>query len=179
MVAWQTGTAQQARPEGNEIRSAQLGDRDMFVKAISGYDSAVFRLAWSFTQSASDAMQIYETTFTTAYRLMPSYNNDSFLIWVFRIATQCCLAYASGPRRASSWESAQGPGDARIPARLRQAVMQLSARDRLVFVLRHELQFKTATIARMLSTDEHAVQTSLTRAFLMLRNAAKAIGIRQ
>ena len=126
-------------------------------------------------------MQIYETAFTTAYRLMPSYSStDSFLIWLFRIATQCCLAYASVPRRTgAAWQGGEGPDDTRIPSRLRQAMMQLSARDRLVFVLRHELQFKTATIARMLNADENLVQTSLTRAFVMLRIAAKGIGTRQ
>jgi len=161
----------------SELLGAQLGDRDTFVRIIAGYDATVFRLAWNFTQSASAATDIYQAVFTTAYKLLPSYKGeDSFLIWLFRIATRACLAYGSARPGAIT---ADGPDDARIPIRLRQSLMQLPPRDRLVFIMRHELQFKAATIARMLSTDEHTVQCSLTRAFLMLRAAARGIATRQ
>jgi RNA polymerase sigma-70 factor, ECF subfamily len=166
------------RDDSAAIRSAQLGDRDTFVQLIAAYDATVFRLAWNFTQSASAATDIYEAVFTTAYRLLPSYKGEeSFLVWLFRIATRCCLTYRS-PLRSMVHDVA-GPDESRIPIRLRQALMQLTVRDRLVFILRHELQFKAATIARMLSTDEHTVQCSLTRAFLLLRTAARGIATRQ
>jgi RNA polymerase sigma-70 factor, ECF subfamily len=171
--------ADDAPADSNAIRDAQLGNRETFVRLISSYDTAVFRLAWNFTQSAGDAAEIYEQVFTAAYRLLPSYSGkDSFLVWLFRIATGCCLAYSPKPGARNSWPGG-APDDARIPLRLQQAMMQLSPRDRLVFVLRHELQFKSATIARMLDTPESMVQSALTRAFFMLRTAAQAIGIRQ
>lgn len=161
--------------------SESLADRDAFVRIIAGYDATVFRLAWNFTQSASAATDIYQTVFTTAYKLLPSYTaEESFLIWIFRIATRTCLAYGGArPGAIPADEPGFSPNDARIPIRLRQSLMQLPARDRLVFIMRHELQFKAATIARMLATDEHAVQCSLTRAFLMLRSAARGIATRQ
>ena len=172
-----TPSTNDVRDDSAAIRSAQLGDRDTFVRIIAAYDATVFRLAWNFTQSPSAATDIYETVFTTAYRLLPSYKGEeSFLVWLFRIATRCCLAYR--PLRPTV-PGVAGPDESRIPIRLRQALMQLTARDRLVFILRHELQFKAATIARMLSTDEHTVQCSLTRAFLMLRTAARGIATRQ
>jgi RNA polymerase sigma factor (sigma-70 family) len=192
MIGWHDGPRGRAHDDAEALRAAQLGDRDIFVQIIASYDALVFRLAWNFTQSLSAATEIYEAVFTTAYRLLPSYNGgDSFLIWLFRIATRCCLAYvsaATASRRVRAWwpgdEAGLGPArlspeDARIPVRLRQAMMQLDGRDRLVFILRHELQFKTTTIARMIDAPEHSVQTSLSRAFLMLRNAARAIGTRQ
>lgn len=180
-MGWHGAPQGHAATDADAIRVAQRGDRDTFVQLIAGYDAIVFRLAWNHTQSAAAASDIYETVFTTAYRLLPSYTGeDSFLIWLFRIATRCCLAYS--PRSAAprnSWPGESGPDDARIPIRLRQALMQLSARDRLVFILRHEMQFKTATIARMLDADDSAVHVSLTRAFLMLRGAARGIATRQ
>jgi DNA-directed RNA polymerase specialized sigma24 family protein len=202
MIGWHDGPRGRAHDDDAALRAAQLGDPDTFVQIIASYDALVFRLAWNFTQSLSAATEIYEAVFTTAYRLLPSYTSgDSFLIWIFRIATRCSLAYVSGPtasRRVRAWwpgddtglgpngmgaaglgPAGLGPDAARIPVRLRQALMQLDRRDRLVFILRHELQFKTATIARMIDAPEHSVQTSLTRAFLMLRNAARAIGTRQ
>ena len=178
MIGWQGGASHSTTDDAAAIRSAQLGDRDTFVRIISAYDSMVFRLAWNYTQSAAAATDIYETVFTTAYRLLPSYRGEeTFLVWLFRIATRCCLAYKPGRREAI--DSANCPDDARTPIRLRQSLLQLTARDRLVFVLRHELQFKAATISRMLDTDEHTVQTSLTRGFVLLRMAAKGIATRQ
>jgi len=178
MIGWQGGASHSTTDDAAAIRSAQLGDRDTFVRIISAYDSMVFRLAWNYTQSAAAATDIYETVFTTAYRLLPSYRGEeTFLVWLFRIATRCCLAYKPGRREAM--DVVNGPDDARTPIRLRQSLMQLTSRDRLVFVLRHELQFKAATISRMLDTDECAVQSSLTRAFVMLRMAAKGIATRQ
>jgi RNA polymerase sigma-70 factor (ECF subfamily) len=188
MVGWQSGQADHASHDLAALRAAQLGDRDTFVQVIAAYDATVFRLAWNYTQSASAATDIYEAVFTTAYRLLPSYSGqESFLIWLFRIAARCCLAYRSSARTLPDLSAPLGvnvpgvnmPIDARIPIRLRQSLMQLPARDRLVFILRHELQFKTATIARMLDSDEHTVQSCLTRAFLMLRTAAYRIGTRQ
>jgi RNA polymerase sigma factor (sigma-70 family) len=183
MVGLQGDAPNHARSNLDIVRSAQLGDRDSFVRMITAYDAAVFRLGWNFTQSATAATEIYETVFTTAYRLLPSYaEGDSFLIWLFRIATRSCLAHSAVAQRgrgAKALVPGEGPDDARIPSRLRQAMLQLTARDRLVFILRHELQFKAATIARILDADEHSIHAALNRAFCTLRIAAQGIGIRQ
>ncbi len=180
------------------VRRAQQGDIPAFEELVRHYDRTVLRLAMHLTDSSEDAQDIYQEAFLRAYRNIGRFRFEcSFYTWIYRIVTNLCCdhlrrkqlrdryAYSepySGDNddredtildRAADSRAGTSPEKAALNGELRQRILwalnKLSARERMVFELRHYEGLKLQTVAAILSTTENTVKNTLFRATHKLR----------
>jgi len=178
------------------IRAAQEGDQDAFGQLVRAYDKSVLRLAMNLLRSPEDAQDVYQEAFLRVYRNLKSFRFDcSFHTWLYRIVTNLCLDHMrkrkvrreessqveglDGPvDRMDSFQESRADGDPQrslFSGELRQginkALSELTARERMVFELRHYQGMKLRDIGEALGTTEEAAKNCLFRATQKMRVA--------
>jgi len=178
------------------IRAAQQGDQDAFGQLVRAYDKSVLRLAMNLLRSPEDAQDVYQEAFMRVYRNLNTFRFDCrFHTWLYRIVTNLCLDHmrkrkvrreesshvegADGPiDRADTLQETRVDGDPQrslFSGELRQgihkALGQLTARERMVFELRHYQGLKLRNIGEILGTTEEAAKNCLFRATQKMRVA--------
>jgi RNA polymerase sigma-70 factor, ECF subfamily len=178
------------------IRAAQAGDQDAFEQLVRAYDQSVLRLALNLLRSAEDAHDVYQETFLRVYRSLSTFRFDcSFHTWIYRIATNLCLDLLrkrkvrkeeatvvdtpGGPvDRADSLEEGRADGDPQrrllsteMGARIRKVLGDMTARERMVFEMRHYQGMRLRAIGDVLGTSEEAAKNCLFRATQKMRAA--------
>ena len=179
------------------IREAQRGNRVAFEELVRQYDRAVLRLALHLTGSEQDAQDIYQEAFLKAYRNVGNFRFEcSFYTWIYRIVTNLCLDHLR-KRSVRKEDSAVGSdaegnefnlldqtADGRPGAdperdlmrrelgnRIGRALERLTARERMVFELKHYHGLKLRTIGEVLKTTEETAKNTLFRATQKLRGS--------
>ena len=178
------------------IRAAQEGDQDAFGQLVRAYDKSVLRLAMNLLHSPEDAQDVYQEAFLRVYRNLNSFRFDcSFHTWLYRIVTNLCLDHMrkrkvrreessqveglDGPvDRMDTFQESRADGDPQrslFSGELRQgsnkALSELTARERMVFELRHYQGMKLRDIGEALGTTEEAAKNCLFRATQKMRVA--------
>jgi RNA polymerase sigma-70 factor, ECF subfamily len=177
------------------IRQAQRGDRVAFEALVRQYDQPVLRLAVHLTGSESDAQDIYQEAFLKAYRHIGNFRFEcSFYTWIYRIVANLCLdhirrrqtrkedAHVVTDSRGEEFDLLNNVADKRSHAdperdlmrrelgkKIGHALEKLSARERMVFELKHYQGLKLRTIGEMLNTTEETAKNTLFRATQKLR----------
>jgi len=193
------------------ISDAQRGCKAAFETLVRRYDQAILRLALRLTGSEQDAQDIYQDAFLKAYRNIGRFRSESsFYTWMHRIVTNLCMdrlrnkhfqretgsiTVGADGHISDLFDHVAAPHTQSDPERqvlgkelarhIRIALKKLTARERLVFQLRHYDALKLRTIGDMLNTSEETAKNTLFRATHKLRkylahvdvslsNAAKA-----
>ena len=176
------------------IRSSRDGNMDAFEELVRRYDKQVLTIAAGYVQNADDAKDIYQEVFIRVYRSLPKFQMRSeFSTWLFRITTNVCLTHRSRSKRhvhasldqqvndddgqphalKETIPDRSGETDAsersEISGRITQALEKLSARQRLVFTLRHYEGYKVKEIAHMTACKEGTVKRYLFEATARVR----------
>jgi RNA polymerase sigma-70 factor (ECF subfamily) len=170
------------------IQAAQAGNKAALRELFEQNRRRIFGLAYQYTKNAEDAEDILQETFIKAFRSLASYRIEregGFGAWLFRIGVNASIDYLRRhkARRAEAGEAALSA----VPAhgsdvdpeetrrlnewreRIRASLDSLSAKQRMVFLLRHENQFSIREIAHELRCTEGSVKTHLFRAVAALR----------
>jgi RNA polymerase sigma-70 factor (ECF subfamily) len=178
------------------IRAAQAGDQDAFGQLVRAYDQSVLRLAMNLLRSPEDAQDVYQEAFLRVYRNLNSFRFDcSFHTWLYRIVTNLCLDHIRKRKvrkeESSLLEGTDGPVDrmdtfqesraesdpqrtlfsGQLQQRIQKVLGDLTARERMVFELRHYQGLKLRNIAEILGTTEEAAKNCLFRATQKMRVA--------
>jgi len=178
------------------IRAAQEGDQDAFGQLVRAYDQSVLRLAMNLLRSTEDAQDVYQEAFLRVFRNLKSFRFDcSFHTWLYRIVTNLCLDQlrkrkvrkeesseiegADGPvERMDTFQESRAEADpqrsllaGQLRERVKQALSGLTARERMVFELRHYQGLKLRNIGEILGTSEEAAKNCLFRATQKMRVA--------
>ena len=178
------------------IRAAQEGDQDAFGQLVRAYDQSVLRLAMNLLRSPEDAQDVYQEAFLRVYRNLNHFRFDcSFHTWLYRIVTNLCLDQMRKRKvrkeESSEMEGSDGPVDrmdrfqesrpegdpqrsmftGQLRQRIEEALHQLTARERMVFELRHYQGLKLRNIGEILGTTEEAAKNCLFRATQKMRIA--------
>ncbi|HEY1799615.1 MAG TPA: sigma-70 family RNA polymerase sigma factor [Terriglobales bacterium] len=179
------------------VREAQRGDRAAFEELVRQYDHAVLRLAMHLTGSEHEAQDIYQDAFLKAYKNIGSFRFEcSFYTWIYRIVTNLCLdhlrrkqvrkedAPVAVDSEGQPYDVLEQVPDGRAGANPERDLMrrelgkhigsaldQLSAKERMVFELRHYHGMKLRTVGEMLNTTEETAKNTLFRATQKLRGA--------
>ena len=179
------------------VRKAQEGDRLAFEELVRRYDREVLRLAINLVHRAEDARDIYQESFLRVYRNLHRFRFEcSFYTWLYRITTNVALDFL---RRRTSHKEDQAPvlpdepeGSTRdffdrqaemsaasnpersvlgqeLGQKIQEAMKTLSARERMVFEMKHYQGLRLRAIGDLLGTSEETVKNSLFRATRKLR----------
>jgi len=175
------------------IRQAQGGDRFAFDALVHLYDKDVLRLALKVVRSPDEAADLYQEAFLKVYRSLARFRfESSFSTWIYRVVMNVCLDHL---RRQKSRSEVQPPAteegeseyfhrlpddnpgfdperalrSREIDARLQEALDRLTARERLVFELKHYQGLKLRAIGHLCGTSEETAKNCLFRATQKLR----------
>jgi RNA polymerase sigma-70 factor, ECF subfamily len=147
------------------------------------------------TGSEQDAQDIYQDAFLKAYKNIAKFRSESsFYTWMHRIVTNVCMdrlrskqslretsAVVTTPdgRESDLFEHIADPHSRCDPERqafrqelsrhIRIALKKLTARERIVFQLKHFEGLKLRNIGEMLNTSEETAKNTLFRATHKLR----------
>ena len=134
-------------------------------EVMGRYQTMVFRLAYSYTRSRSDAQDLCQEVFLRYFCSRPPFASEEHRrAWLLRVTANRCKTHLT-----SWWVRRTVPLDDRIPMpepeplALDEALRQLAEKDRLVIHLFYYEECSTQEIARMMRTTEGAVRTRLTR----------------
>ena len=135
-------------------------------EVMGRYQTMVFRLAYSYTRSRSDAQDMCQEVFLRYFCSRPPFASEEHRrAWLLRVTVNRCKTHLT-----SWWIRRTVPLDDRIPIpepeplALDEALRQLAEKDRLVIHLFYYEECSTREIARMMRTTAGAVRTRLTRA---------------
>ncbi|MBE0556256.1 MAG: sigma-70 family RNA polymerase sigma factor [Proteobacteria bacterium] len=184
--------------EKDLILKAKSGDAMAFEKLVHRYDRQVFSMAAHYVSNAEDAKDIYQEVFLRVYRALPKFEfRSEFSTWLFRITTNVCLTHRTRRRKHQYTSLGAGEGDdddvshrpAPVPREDRQAdekvlrgelgesidraLNELSAKERLVFTMRHFEGLKLREIAELMNVVEGTVKKYLFTATQKVRNQLK------
>lgn len=178
------------------IRAAQHGDAEAFERLVRTYDQQVLRMALNLLRSAEDARDVYQEAFLRVYRNLPKFRFDcSFSTWLYRIVANLCLdqirkrkvrkeepaavATAGGEVDRFQFVAEQRADvdpqrqlmSSEVNSRVQEVLDRLTARERLVFEMRHFQGMRLRSIGEALGVTEEAAKNCLFRATQKMRAA--------
>lgn len=178
------------------IRAAQRGDSEAFEQLVRSYDQNVLRMALNLLHSQEDARDIYQEAFLRVYRNLPRFRFEcSFSTWLYRIVTNLCLDQIRKRKvrkeESAAVNTASGEMDrfqlvaenradvdpqrqlmsAEVNTRVQEVLDRLTARERLVFEMRHFQGMRLRAIGEALGVSEEAAKNCLFRATQKMRSA--------
>jgi RNA polymerase sigma-70 factor (ECF subfamily) len=178
------------------IRAAQGGDAEAFEQLVRSYDQSVLRLAMNLLRSPEDARDVYQEAFLRVYRNLHAFRFDcSFSTWLYRIVSNLCLDQLRKRKvrkeEPASLATSEGQLDrfefvaeeradvdpqrrlmsAQINSRISEVLRSLTARERMVFEMRHYQGMRLRSIGEALGTTEEAAKNCLFRATQKMRAA--------
>lgn len=179
-------------PEGVLLERIRAGDKAACAECIEQHAPAVYRVALRLMRDESEAEDVVQETFLSAFRSIDRFEGHARLsTWLFRIAHNAALMrlrraepplvsvdgsdlgddQAEVPRQLFDWccLPEQDFATAEARAELEQAVRDLPEKLRTVFVLRELEGLSTEATAAALDLSAEAVKTRLHRARLWLR----------
>lgn len=176
------------------ISRAQNGDMMAFRQLVEQHRRNVYYLALDLSGHPQDAEDLTQEVFIRAFRFLGNFRGDAkFGSWLYRITVNSYTGsrrkkqMRNVPLQNTNSETAASPetflvdtgtanpedaaaaGD--IQQHIRQALVQLSPRERTVFVLRHYCEMPLRDIAETLDIAEGTVKSLLFRAIKRLQKA--------
>lgn len=172
------------------ILLAKEGKENAFRELYENNYAMIFRLAYRYTKSQQDAEDIMQETFIKAFKGIKSFDfnvSTNFSAWIYQVGLHCTLDYLrkSKRRKIGQTESlsdfpvepeAQGssPEKSAIAsqtiAHVKNALLVLSPKQRVIFDLRHLQHMAIKEIAEHLQCSQSTVKKQLQRAVSRLRN---------
>jgi RNA polymerase sigma-70 factor (ECF subfamily) len=181
------------------IRSINSGRQDLFYELVKRYEKSLYNFGLRMCDNPSDAEDMVQDTFLNVFKYLDGFRYQTkFRNWLYRVATSACLKkkrrskYA--PDRELSLDEflpaeesavsmdlprwASQPLDQILDGELagviRQALLELPEKYRLVVVLRDVEGFTTQETAEILDLTLTNIKVRLHRARLFLREALKS-----
>jgi RNA polymerase sigma-70 factor (ECF subfamily) len=174
------------------LERIRAGDMTACDDCIRAHSPGIYRLALRLMRDQSEAEDVVQETFLSAFRGIDRFDGRSGLgTWLYRIAFNAAMMRLR--RRRPDVVPVEGTdeqeGDLPVPealvdwcllpeqelvnaearAEMERAIGELPAKLRAVFVLRELEELSTSETAEALGLSEQAVKTRLHRARLLLR----------
>ena len=194
-------TALAGLPDDELVARARAGDVPAFEELIGRHEEKIYRLAMRFTRNETDAAEILQETFLSAWRNLAGFEGKAqFASWLYRVAVNAALmllrtqkrhpqvavedvtpealgeaASNAGPGLGAGTDWSRRPDEQFQSEELRRqiqlAVDQLPESQRSVFLMRDVDGLSTEETAELLGVSLPTVKTRLHRARLTLREA--------
>ncbi len=180
------------------VRAIQDGRRDLFPDLIKRYEQTLFNFAFKMCGHHSDAEDVVQDAFLNVYKYLDNFRYETkFKNWLYRILTSACIKKRRqskfAPERELSLDEfmpadeasveKEVPGWASLPLDqllneelgqlIRDAIVALPEKYRVVVVLRDMEGFSTEETAQILNLTPANVKVRLHRGRLFLRDQLK------
>ena len=181
------------RPDEALLEAAGRGSVDAFAELSRRYQQRVFRLVYGMTGNRSDADDLTQEAFLTAFKSLPGFNRKSgFYTWLYRIAVNRTLNFLKkrgrekdrtqfdeGLRPADCGQAEAGAPEAlsirdELDGRIREAVDALPDHFRASFLLVVDQGMSHAEAAAVLGCSENTVSWRMHKARKMLQARLKS-----
>lgn len=175
------------------LEALKAGDREAFARLVDETSEHIYRVALQILGNDLDAEDVLQETYIKAFRALPEFEGRSSLTtWLYRIAVNEALMQVRKrkPQSVSVEENTPFDADAESDGMeivdfcclpegemlssesrrfLDQAIQNLPANQRVVFVMRDLEGLSIQDTAEALNLSENNVKTRLLRARLRLR----------
>jgi RNA polymerase sigma-70 factor (ECF subfamily) len=183
------------------VERARGKDESAFEELVGRYEDKLYRLAMRFVRNETDAQEILQDAFLSAWRNLPSFEGRAqFGSWMYRVTVNAALMLLrtrnrhpevtvddvdpavlndavseSGQMMRASADWSQRPDEQlqseEVRKHIQTSVDALPDGLRTVFLLRDVEELSTEDTAEMLGLSVPAVKTRLHRARMALREA--------
>jgi RNA polymerase sigma-70 factor (ECF subfamily) len=180
------------------IRAINSGRQDLFYELVKRYEKSLYNFGLRMCDNPTDAEDMVQDTFLNVFKYLDGFRYETqFKNWLYRVATSACLKKKRRSKYAPERELSLDeflPGDEstvstdlprwasqpleqvldeELGGVIRQALMALPEKYRLVIVLRDVEGFSTQEAAEILDLTPTNIKVRLHRARLFLRDALK------
>lgn len=174
--------------EAELIRQAQRADSEAFCVLAERYERRIYSLALHYCQDMQDAEDLSQEAWLRAYRAIHTFRGESsFYTWLRRITINCFLNYR---RARSSYRGTQdieacsldfasqangtSGSETTLHNRIllenvKQALFELTAQQRLIFLLKHYEGMTYEEISEAVGCSTGTAKKSVSRAINKLR----------
>jgi RNA polymerase sigma-70 factor (ECF subfamily) len=178
-------------------RRFREGDEGSFEELYRRYHDRLRRVIYYYVEDSEDAQDIFHDVFVRVYKHIGTYKDDMpFSSWIYQIAVNCSknfrnktarndivLEREKEEKRANFLEetatlSAEEDFIRRDDVeQLRDAVMRLKEKFRVVFLMRHDQKLKYSEISKILKCSERTVKWRMRKAIETIADDLKNRGI--
>jgi len=169
--------------------------RERYAELVERHQRRAVRIAYHYLRDSADADEAVQDAFVKAYTHLGTFREElPFEVWFTRILINGCLDRIKARRRRERWiarPTVDADGIERDPAehlpslspspeaqllqserrrRLKEAMVQLPERQRLVFVLSHFEGRTSREVSAVTGLNESTVRVHLFRAIRRLRS---------
>ena len=173
------------------VERVQNGDTEAFNPLVLKYQEKIYNLIYLRVHNRETAQDLCQDVFLKAFQGLSRFRGDSaFYSWLYQIAVNCSIDFLrkQNKRRILVFEAIPFDADDRLSVMcahaspsevleseelgsiIRQAVRQLSSRQRRVFRMRYQQELSIKEIARCLNKSEGTIKTHLYHAHRRLRS---------
>lgn len=180
------------------IRAINSGRSDLFYQLVNRYQKKLYNFGLRMCDNPSDAEDMVQDAFLNAFRYLGGFRYETkFKNWLYRVATSACLKKKRKSKHAPdrelslddflpsdeseivskmpSWASQplESVLNEELAVEIKNAILELPEKYRLVLVLRDIEEFSTAETAEILNLTPSNIKVRLHRARLFLRDKLK------
>jgi RNA polymerase sigma-70 factor (ECF subfamily) len=180
------------------VQAINNGRTDLFQQLVEKYQQKIYNFGMRMCGESRDAEDLVQETFLTIFRYLKGFRYETrFKNWMYRVATTTCLKAKRKPKHAperelSLEEFMPGEGDdlpdqapdwaqrpldqllnEELAAHIKNAIIDLPKKYRMVMVLRDQEGFSTEETAQMLDISVSNAKVRLHRARLFVREKLK------
>ena len=167
--------------EADLIGRVQAGDRRAFDELVGRHSLKVEGLARRFLGDEHEARDVSQEVFLAAFKMLPAWRPEAeFFTWLYRTTLNLCSKRLKQRARLRTGGVPEGTAPEADPGRraeladaILEALVQLSERQREVFLGCHEQGVPLSGIALKLGISLGAAKSHLHRALLTLRDNLK------
>ena len=181
------------------VRAINSGRQDLFYELVNRYEKSLYNFGLRMCDNPSDAEDMVQDTFLNVFKYLEGFRYETkFRNWLYRVATSACLKKKRRSKYAPDRElsldeflpadesavSTDLPHwasqpldqvlDGELAGVIRQALLDLPEKYRMVVVLRDVEGFTTQESAEILNLTPTNIKVRLHRARLFLREALKS-----
>jgi len=153
------------------VEACLRGERRAFDELVDRYEGPLFNAAFRITGSVEDAMDATQAAFVNAYEKLHTFDPTyRFFSWIYRIVVNQALNVV-GRRRTETELDSDTPtetsnpevafGEAEVTGFLRQALLELAPKYRMVVILKHLEGCSYREIGELLDIPEKTVKSRL------------------
>jgi len=177
------------------VQSARQGDTEAFRQLFEVNKRKVFAIAFRYAKNKEDAEDILQETFIKAYQALDKFHTNegtSFTSWLYRISINTSIDLLRKKNKMedkffnpdnldnlSSGDQGHDPehstGIQNMRDKISAVLNQLTARQRMIFILRHYQQLSTQEISEYMGCSQGSVKKQLFRAVTAIKDHFKSL----